>query len=208
MKEIWGSTGKKAVLKMNNNKGAIGIIAEDTSDVECIKIFIQKIAQNDKLSVKYFVGNGCGKIKRKAKTWAETLKDKGCNYLFLIQDLDENDFNILYQNLKNALEPSPIKNYIICIPIRELEAWLLSDTEAIKVALKLKKTPKISGFLYEIDNPKEYLRDIVYKTSENKLLYLNTTHNKLITKELSIQKVLDKNPSFSPFFEYVVNNLK
>ena len=127
----------------------------------------------------------------------------------MIHDLDINNLNDLKTKIESSLKPCPfdISKYLICIPIQELEAWLLSDPQAIKNSLNLKRLPKIDGLPFNINNPKEYLRDIIFIASNNEKRYLNTVHNKLISKELSIEKAKEKNPSFVPFYNFVKNNL-
>ena len=74
---IWVNIGKKADLMISKRKiNLVGIIAEDDSDVESIKILIHRISQNDSIGTKHFVGKGCGKINRKSNSWAINLKEK------------------------------------------------------------------------------------------------------------------------------------
>src|SRR5690349_20206340 len=127
---------------MSGKQKLIGLIAEDNSDVNSLRILIHRIAGNSKIGVRSFVGNGCGLLRRKCKSWAAQLKDKGCSILILVHDLDRNDFADLLNQLRIAIAPCPIGDYLICIPIEELEAWLLSDSLAIKNTMNLAKAPK------------------------------------------------------------------
>jgi hypothetical protein len=200
--------GKRAVLTMSKRKtDLVGIIAEDDSDVESIKILIHRIADNDTIGIKKFVGRGCGKIISKSKAWVKILRDQGCTVLILVHDLDKNKLDVLKAKLESCINPCPFEKYLICIPVLELESWLLSDTVAIKTALNLKKLPKIEGNTFDIADPKEFLERIIASNSNNEKRYLNTVHNKLISKELSIEKAKEKNPSFVPFYNFVKNNL-
>lgn len=206
---IWVNIGKKADLMINKRKNPlVGIIAEDDSDVDSIKTLIHRISGNDLIGTKHFVGKGCGKINRKSNLWASNLKEKGCSLLILVHDLDNNDLKELEKKILSAIKPCPFDKYLICIPIQELEAWLLSDPDAIKSVFNLKKTPKITGFPYDINNPKEFLRNIIKKTSNNEIIYLNTKHNSKISQAISIDKVKEKNPSFITFYKFVVDNMK
>jgi hypothetical protein len=65
---------------------SIGIIAEDKSDVAVLEYLIAKLAANP-FSVKPFVGNGCGKIVGKCRSWAQNLYNSGCQYLLIVHDL-------------------------------------------------------------------------------------------------------------------------
>ena len=55
----------------------IGVIAEDTSDVEVLYELTAKLIEPNKFSFRRFVGKGCGKIKRKCGAWASALQTKG-----------------------------------------------------------------------------------------------------------------------------------
>jgi hypothetical protein len=202
-----GSIGRKEDLRMKNKSICLGIIAEDDSDVECAKVLVRKIAENVRIGIKRFVGKGCGKIKRKCNAWAVQLKNRGCSALILIHDLDKSNLDELERIIRISISPCPIKKYIICIPIQELEAWLLSDPNAITRGLRLRKVPRLPGKPEKIDSPKQYLGNIIYKTSGGEKVYLNTKHNEMIANELSIKIAYDKCPSFSRLHDFVLENI-
>ncbi len=79
---------------------SIGIIAEDDSDFETSKVLIKRIIQNDKIAFKKAIGNGCGKIRRKANDYSKDLHNRGCNLLILIHDLDRRELNQLKEELE------------------------------------------------------------------------------------------------------------
>jgi hypothetical protein len=109
----------------------------------------------------------------------------------------------LNKRIKNALEPSVINTYFICIPVQELEAWFLSDPEAIKIAMNIRKVPKVVGPPEYINSPKEYLGEIIYNASGKEKIYINTEHNEKISGALSIDKAKKRCPSFTPFYSFV-----
>ncbi len=166
----------------------IGVIAEDQSDVDIFDALTRKIAKKD-YAIRKFVGHGCGKIKKDCFQWAQNLREQKCSLLILIHDLDNNKYSNLEQELIKALSPSPIKNNLVVIPIKEIEAWLLSDENAIQSAMNLKnKVPRIPN-PENIENPKEYLGRLVEQKSGGSKHYLNTVHNKKIASTLSIEEV-------------------
>jgi hypothetical protein len=201
------NTGKKEGLAMSKKNISIGIIAEDISDVDSAKILIRRILQNDRIGVKQFVGKGCGKIKRKCNAWAIQLKNRGCNVLIVLHDLDSSNLYDLNDKIFTALDPCPIKIHYICIAVQELEAWLLSDPEAIRVGVKLRYTPKVKQNPELISSPKEYLGEVIHRTSNKEKIYLNTKHNEMIARELSIELANARCPSFSRLHTFLSENL-
>lgn len=180
----------------------MGLIAEDQSDVEAIKVLIRRITKKENIGFKYFVGGGCGKLRRKAKDWAEQLKSKGCEVLVLIHDLDKNQYSKLHDNIKKVIFPFVIKETFICIPIEEMEAWFLADEKAIMKALNLKKCPKVYHKPEDVISPKEVLELEVDKASANTKIYLNTRHNSLIAKCVNIEILRKKCVSFKDLYNF------
>lgn len=179
----------------------IGLIAEDKSDIETIKILIRKIGKKP-FSAPHFVGHGCGKIKSKSFEWARNLKQRGCDSLILVHDLDRNDADDLEAVLREELDPCPIANHLISIPVQELEAWLLADSAAIMAALNLKALPKRVANPEQIVDPKENLSQVVYLKSEKSKYYVNTIHNAKIASHCTLTE-LRRCSSFVPFERFV-----
>jgi hypothetical protein len=184
----------------------IGIIAEDLSDVNSIKIIIERIIHKT-IKVKHYVGFGCGRIYRKCDGWAKSLYWRECRILFIIHDADTNSPQEICFRIQNSLKNSPINKYLICIPIQELEAWLLSDSEGIKLAFNLSEIPKLPSEPETINSPKEYLGQVIKKASRGTRVYINTKHNEIIASKISIQHVKQKCPAFIPFFLFVNKHL-
>lgn len=182
---------------------SIGLIVEDNSDFNCLTTIIKRISKKDKISFKKVIGNGCGKIKKKALAWSENLNQRGCNVLILVQDLDRNNLKDLKTELTNALKTSPITTKLICIPIEELEAWLLSDKKGLKDTFNLKRLPKFSGKPETINSPKEKLRDAIYSCSDKNILYI-TKHNERIAENVSIDIMKNSCPSFKELNDFVL----
>ena len=184
----------------------IGIIAEDKSDVDVVTAFAKSLAAKT-IQTKWFKGDGCGKIHAKCHSWAEALRLKGCSVLILLHDLDEKKVTVLHKSLTGALMPSPISKFIIAIPIRELEAWLLCDNAAITSALKLKKAfPRIAN-PETIFRPKERLRDLVYSLSQQRITYVTTIHNPKIAEKASIEEIAKRCASFLPLKQFLETHL-
>jgi hypothetical protein len=185
----------------------LGVIAEDKSDVDTLKNIISNVLNNSSIKVKPKLGKGCGKIKRKCKSWANELKDMGCTRLIILCDCDNNDPHVLMEELKKSLGPAPISKHIISIPIQELEAWLLSDPNGLKVSLNLRYKPQIRGDLESIQSPKEFLGNVVKKYSAKKIKYVNTIYNDKIAKYIDVNEIYRKCNSFKPLFNFVKTEL-
>jgi hypothetical protein len=183
----------------------VGIIAEDNSDVEAAKILIRRISGISNIGVRKFVGHGCGRINKKSNAWANILSKKKCQCLILIHDLDRKNLNTLYSDINRSLAPSPIKPYLICIPVEEMEAWWLSDPSAIKKAMNLRAFPKVQGHPDTIESPKEHISKLVRRVTKKKS-FINTVHNEKIAQHLNISKALNCS-SFSQFHQFVTQHL-
>jgi hypothetical protein len=188
------------------SRKAIGIIAEDHSDIAVLKVLIEKLSQA-RFLIRPAVGGGCGHIVGKCRVWAQTLLDQGCRYLLLVHDLDTRLLNQLRSQLTAALSPSPINPYLIVIPVREIEAWLLADHAAITRAMNLHETLKKVSNPEAIQRPKEYLADLVYRKSRKRRRYVNAVDNVKIA-ELCRTDNLRRCGSFIPFCDFVLSQFR
>lgn len=192
---------------MSNPHVSVGIIAEDDSDVEAARIMMRRIAKSDRIGVKRFVGKGCGRLRRKCGVWAANLRDRGCGLLIVIHDLDRRGISQVRREIEDALAPCPIDNYLICIPVEEMEAWWLADPLAIRKALGLDRTPQVKGHPEAIPSPKERIGVLVRTCSRKRKIFVNTEHNAAIASELDFDKA-KKCKSFVPFFEFVTRHMR
>src|SRR5437763_7527340 len=164
----------------------LGILAEEDSDVTVVRLLLEKIVPSRSFGIRSFIGHGCGKLRYKCKVWAVQLSDRGCSALLLVHDRDRANESELRAILEAALEPSPIHPYLIVIPIEELEAWLLTDANALRTAFNLKKKPKCPANPELVRDPKERLEDIVWATSGKRKRYVNTIHYARIAAHISL----------------------
>lgn len=184
---------------------SIGLIVEDDSDFEAFKILIQRIIKKDNLKFRKAVGNGCGKLKKKAISYAANLHQKGCNMIILVHDLDRNDLNELYNELEEKLLNCPAQHKFICIPIEEIEAWFLSDPESIKSTFNLSNFPIIKGNPETISSPKERIENLVRQYSNKTQLYL-TKHNSKLSENVSLEVVKTKCNSFKILNDFLLEH--
>lgn len=180
----------------------IGIIAEDTGDVDVLKILAAKLTKR-RFSTSHFVGKGCGPLKKKIPGWCKAFSDKGVDAVVVVHDLDRNKEKELRELLESMLPEEGFTYVTVVIPTEELEAWLLSDEVAIKTALKLHTAIKPISHPEKIVSPKEHLGKLIRAHSKNRLKqYVNTVDNTLIAKELAVEK-LKKCASFKDFISFV-----
>jgi hypothetical protein len=168
---------------------SIGIIAEDDSDVECLKVIIARLVNgNTDYICKGRGTRGGGNMfnKRKMRMRILSLQQEGCAYLIVVHDLDRdgqgalNDEEALHGRLDTVLTDAPIAHKCVVIPIEEIEAWLLSD--------KYDKPQ-------ELVDPKKILQTIT-----NIQL---TSNNAAIAQQIDLALVENRCPSFRPLARFV-----
>lgn len=184
---------------------SVGLIVEDDSDFDSLKILIQRIVNKENLKIRKSISNGCGKLRRKAASYAVNLTNRGCNMIIVVHDLDRNNHMDLKNELEGIVAESPAKYNFICIPIEEIEAWFLSDPKAIKDTFHLDKIPNIKGQPESIKSPKEYIEEIVFSHSNKTKRYINTKHNRLLSANISLDSINDKCSSFKELNEFLLD---
>jgi hypothetical protein len=177
----------------------IGIIAEDDSDVAVLREITLTLLRPRTVGFKKFVGDGCGKLRRKCAAWARNLVLQGCPWIVVVHDLDKYDERELRTELTNAVAPARAKASVVLIPRREIEAWLLYDGEAIAAAFHEHKLPRLPGNPESLRDPKKHLRDLIRRKYRKN--YLNTIHNQQIAKHIRVP-LLKKSMSFAPHIDF------
>jgi hypothetical protein len=181
------------------------IACGEVCDVKVIDQLIKKAAKGP-YQLRSFAAGGCGKIVGKAHAWAQNLRDQGCRYLVLVHDLDFARVARLRIALEKAIGTSPISPYLIVIPVREIEAWLLADHEAIKKAMKLTGPVNKIANPEGLQNPKEHLGRLIYIRSDHKKRYINAIHNVQIAAACSGAN-LNRCASYVPFQQFIRQNI-
>lgn len=184
-------------------KHPIGMIAEDESDIDVLKILAKGLT-NRNLSVEKFVGKGCGKFPKKTSGWCKVLCQKGCKSIVLVRDRDRNDENVLRRDLEKLISDLGLQEIVaVVIPCEELEAWLLSDLSALRVAMNLSTVPKQIAHPETIKSPKEHIAKLVRQHSKNDKKYVNSVHNSVIAKSLDVSRISQRCPSFRRFEQFI-----
>lgn len=183
----------------------IGVIAEEDNDIDVLYGFTCKLIDEKSFSIKKFVGHGGGKVRSKCTAWADDLIRRGCTYLVVLHDLDERVLSVLSKELSDSIAHASYNATIILIPVREMEAWLLTDPRALKKVFGLSKEPKLPGNPETLLDPKKRLTEIIWKGGKKR--YINTIHNKKIAMAMSIAKAKTCK-SFCPYPIFVSKHLK
>lgn len=178
----------------------IGIIAEDKSDVDVMYELTRKIVDEREFSFASFVGHGSGKLRKKCGSWAQSLVEKGCDDIVIVHDLDRNDERKLREFLEGELLDTVAASTLVLIPIREIEAWLLSDPRTLQSLFRMRTSPKLPRNPESIEDPKRLLSRIVNQHSKS--TYVNTVHNKKIAESIALSS-LERCGSFMRYPEFI-----
>lgn len=181
----------------------IGIICEDLTDYEALKVIIKSIIKSDAVGFKCKKGDGCSKIRSKCVAWAKDLSNRKCDMLLVVHDLDRRDYDELHKELTKKLSACAISNHIVSIPIEELEAWFTADPQGIKKSLNLRRTPRFSGLPETISSPKEKLEAEIFVCSGKEVEY-QTTMNARIASHLDFALIRSRCPSFKLFHDAII----
>ena len=177
----------------------MGVIAEDDSDVDMVRMVTLSLLRPRVVGFKRFVGNGCGKLRRKCGAWAKILVQQGCQWVVVVHDLDERNETQLRAELANALRPAMASASVVLLPKREIEAWLLYDARAIAAAYRERQQPRLPGNPESLSDPKRHLGDLIWRSYRKN--YLHTIHNARIAMHIDMRQ-LTSCPSFAPHIEF------
>lgn len=187
------------------------VLAEDTSDFNCLKILIKRLANNNSISI---VGKGyncCGDMLNKgAKLLQFYDKQKEYCKFIICYDRDKDSAQKRYEEvISRIITPSGIKkpkNFIcILIPTEEIEAWILADIQAVSNVIPSWQPENKHSTPETIPNPKEFLEKLS-RENKPKPLYSHNTHNEKVMAHIDLDIVKKKCPSFAELVEFVQDN--
>jgi hypothetical protein len=185
----------------------LGIIAEDRTDCETVKVLIRRMLQAANRrppSIKDFAPNsgGCAAMRRKAPKWARELRRAGCGAVVLIHDLDRNPHNGELnhrEQLTSELRSLVGHDDYVCIPVEELEAWFWSDQAVLDAVTKGRA--RALPHPERLARPKEVLRDHAYRGRGRALA---TTENAELAALLDLQRCAASCPSFASLQAFIL----
>jgi glutathionylspermidine synthase len=180
-----------------------GILAEDDSDIETLKVLIRQLAGNEKLPIRGKGFNGCGELLKHGSKYLKSLAELKCNRFIVAHDADQQDVATTRQKLiERVIQPSGVKTSIcLLVPTQTIEAWLLTDIEAVSKLFK-SWNPKSVENPESISRPKEYLEKLS-RLAGGRPRYSHATHNPQLAKHINLGKVSESCPSFRPLKQFV-----
>ena len=132
----------------------VGFIVEGDTEERILK-HASFVAMLEKMELSFIkeIVNAEGRdnlISQKLGRFVNTLVDKGATKVVILADLEDEK---TIETVKKRIDPDGI--YIVIIAVQAIEAWLLSDSEAISQYLKSKY---FCEFPEEIPNPFDFIR--------------------------------------------------
>lgn len=169
----------------------IGVLGEDATDCSALRVILKRIVPKEVgVRTKAPPSGGCSALRRKAASYMEELRDSGCSAIVLVHDLDQDPENFQHKNvhevraqLQRILVPKGI-DYLICIPMEELEAWFWADQAILdRIA---KGLAKASAAPHTIRDPKGELRRLSAR-GHGKPIY-STNMNEELAQDLDLEE--------------------
>lgn len=179
------------------------ILAEDTNDVECLKVLIKRLNQSIKTKGKGF--GCCGNMLNKGKRELETQVKRGYSKFIICYDRDKATVSERKREITQKITKNlGIKTGDICIliPSEEMEAWILADIKAVSKVLTSWRPTENFPTPESVRNPKEKLKQLS-QTKKAKPLYIYTVHNQQIFQHINLDMVKNKCPSFKVLVDFV-----
>jgi len=179
------------------------ILAEDTNDVDCLKVLIKRLDQSINAKGKGF--SSCGNMLNKGKRELVFQVNRGYSKFIICYDRDDSTVNQRRQEvISKIIKPSGVKKDNICIliPVEEMEAWILADIASVSKAIPSWKPNKEFSSPERVSSPKEELTRLSRK-ERSKPLYNYATDNATIFKYLDLEILKKKCPSFKVLADFI-----
>jgi hypothetical protein len=180
-----------------------GILGEDSSDADTLKVLVRRLAIDQSLSIKTKGFNGCSEMLRKGAAHLRAFANLGCTQFVICHDADESDPSVINEKVMSQIvrKAEISQGYCVIVPVQELEAWILADIQAVSKVFTSWKPQPISN-PEGIRSPKEYLEKLS-QASNHKPRYAHAVHNARVAEHLDIDLVMTKCPSFLPLATFV-----
>jgi len=180
------------------------ILAEADSDIGALKTLIRRILGDNSVPIRGKSYDGCGTLLKKGARDLAAFIGVGASHFIICHDADGSEPNDVSAAVI-ARVISPLKtrpsSYCVVVPVQELEAWLLSDMNALTTAVKKFQAREIPNPENISDPKKQIIR--LGRDESGKEQYDPVVHNEKVAKWIDLAILRQKCRSFRPFLEYV-----
>lgn len=189
-----------------NREDVYGIIAEDKSDVDMLKVIIKRLANSKAIKIRGKGYNGCGEMLRKGAAHLNSFKALGCKRFVICYDADRASPSERYDEAVLKIVNLFGNNGQCCVvvPVQEIEAWILADIKAVTFVIPSWVPKKHFDNPESINDPKEILEKLS-RNSKKRPRYSHAIHNFRVAEHLDLTVVKSKCKSFSPLVRLVLN---
>lgn len=181
-----------------------GVLGEDESDAEALKVLIRGLKQQASLKILALGYSGGGELLAKGSRQLKAFAAQGCDRFVVCHDADGTDPDAKRAEImRRVIDPSGlVSSFCVVIPVQEFEAWILADLEAVSQVIPSWRPGPFKENPESIRNPKERLKWESRKQNK-KPRYDPATHNPQIAKYLQIDRLRQRCPSFERLARFV-----
>jgi hypothetical protein len=186
-----------------------GIIAEDRSDAETLKVILRRLLDRHRSRSKFSLKgyHGWAQMFRKGISQLKLFAAQGCQKIVICFDADgpTDKGRVRRQKIdRELIKPSKVS--IPCcavVPVQELEAWVLADLAAVSKIMPSWRPTSSFPEPERIVNPKERLEKLSRDPKTRYQRYVPSIHNEKVAEFLDLEVVEDKCPSFARLVAFV-----
>jgi hypothetical protein len=183
-------------LRRLSEADVIGILGEDRSDVEMLRVLLRRLCRNRAISIKGIGFSGLGELLSKGHRQLALLEELGCRWIIVCCDADgprpEARRRMLQERvLRDAVLPS---NTCAVVAVQEVEAWILANLSALSKVFRGWR-PKDIINAESISDPKERLIRLS-RDERRHARFDSTLHNAAAAEVLDLNTVAQRCPSF------------
>jgi hypothetical protein len=180
-----------------------GILGEDDSDAQTLKVLVKRLAGDESLTVKAKGYGGSGKLLKDGARALRLFKALALTRFIVCHDADGPDPNEKCDLvMEKSVKPSGLaKDCCIVIPVQELEAWILADIECGSKVFGWWRPAPIQN-PEGIPKPKGHIERLCYSNKPRRR-YNHAVDNERMARHLDLDKVARKCAEFRKLRAFV-----